>query len=97
MSIYTAPIIKAASQLSDTQVIEAIIKIENIFAERLGNQLASSEAADHRLVRAALYELIEARYPWLDEILNAWAEAENDGRTYTEVIIEALSAENVLV
>lgn len=97
MSIYTAPIIKAASQLSDTQVIDAIIEIDNILYERFSDQLASSEAADHRLVRAALYELIEARYPFLDEILNEWAEAENDGRTYTEVIVSALSAEYVIV
>lgn len=95
MSTYTAPIIAAAQHRSDEQIMDVIYILDrdlNGMTDKTGRT-----AANLRLVRAAMYELIEARYPWLDAILEAWCESDEDDRGYTQVIADALTAENVLV
>ena len=86
----TEKICEAASTSSDDQIMEAISKIE----EEL-ETLKGDAGYAHRTVRAGLYEVLENRYPLLSEILDAWVEA-GDDRTYTEVIVDALSKEYIL-
>ena len=81
---------EAASTLSDDQVMEAIVTIDTEL-----ETLKGDAGYAHRTVRAALYEVLETRYPFLTEILDAWVLAEDD-RTYTEVIADALTKEYVL-
>ena len=81
---------EAASTLSDDQVMEAIVMIDTEL-----ETLKGDAGYAHRTVRAALYEVLETRYPFLNEILDAWVETDDD-RTYTEVIADALTKEYVL-
>ena len=86
----TEKIREAASTLSDDQIIEAIITIDTEL-----ETLKGDAGYAHRTVRAALYAVLERRYPFLSEILDAWVEA-GDDRTYTEVIVDALTKEYIL-
>lgn len=81
---------EAASTLSDDQVMEAIVLIDTEL-----ETLKGDAGYAHRTVRATLYAVLENRYPFLTEILDAWVEADDD-RTYTEVIADALTKEYVL-
>ncbi len=81
---------EAASTLSDDQVMEAIITIDTEL-----ETLKGDKGDAHRTVRAALYDVLENRYPFLTEILDAWITGEDD-RTYTEVVADALTKEYVL-
>ena len=82
---------KAASTLSDDQVMEAIVLIDTEL-----ETLKGDAGYAHRTVRAGLYEVLENRYPFLTEILDACVKADDD-RTYTEVIADALTKEYVLL
>lgn len=82
---------EAASTLSDDQIMEAIVTIETEL-----ETLKGDAGYAHRTVRAALHEVLENRYPFLTEILDAWVEAEDD-RSYTEVIADALTKEYVIL
>ena len=82
------------STMSNEQVADCIIEID----QRLDaiTDKASDDAGTLRTVRAALLTVLETRYPWLDEILDAWVNDDDDDREYAQVVFDALNAEMVL-
>lgn len=90
-------IVAKCSTMSDDQIADCILEINRQHdAMSTADRLMGDEAATLRLVRGAMLSVLEARYPWLDEILETWVEDATDDREYSQVVFDALSAEMIL-
>lgn len=77
----------AASKFDTLQIIDAILHIDQTLntVDRV-----SDEARTLREIRASLYSTLEARFPHVEAVLEAWSMNVEDERTYTEALLEAV-------
>lgn len=88
-----------ASVLSDAEIMDRITEIDSILDAMTYQERATrgGSADEHKVVRATLYRVLDARYPWLDPILETWLNDDNDTRPMLQVYADALIAEYVLL
>ena len=89
-----AAIADRCSTMSDAEVADLIIATDKQL-DAITDK-ASDDAGALRMVRGSLLTVLETRYPWLDEILEAWVMDDADDREYAQVVFDALNAEMVL-
>lgn len=89
-----AAIADRCSTMSAAEVADLIIETDKQL-DAITDK-ASDDTGALRMVRAALLTVLETRYPWLDEILDAWVDNDDDDREYAQVVFDALNAEMVL-
>lgn len=77
----------AASTLGTQQIIDAILHIDQTLdtIDRV-----SEQARTLRQVRASLYGALEALFPHVESVLEAWSMNVEDKRTYTEALLDAV-------
>lgn len=84
-------------------VIERLAEmVSNHTTEQLAEMITEIETLDltegidpnRKLVKFAIYQVIEQRNPAIVPILEAWCDDLNDDRTYTQMVIDALTQLN---
>jgi hypothetical protein len=87
-------IAQAAAPLSDSEIMEAIVRIDEVLAGLSYQELATrgGTAEANKIVRAGLYQVLDDRYPSLDAVLEAWLNNDEDPRSMTQVYADALTA-----
>lgn len=83
-------LVAAVSTRSDQLLADSIRLIDATLASI---DPAGDEARAQRMVRAAIYQTLEARHSHVDAALEAWANLDYgvDNRTYSEVLLGALN------
>ena len=88
-----------ASVLSDAEIMDHIDQmtqtLDGMTYQEQATRGGGAEAL--KIARAALYAVIDGRYPWLDPILEAWLADDDDTRSMFQVYADSLAAEYVLV
>lgn len=88
-----------AAVLSDAEIMDHIAQMtETLDGMTYQEQATRGGGAESlKIARAGLYAVLDARYPWLDPILETWLNDDNDTRPMLQVYADALAAEYVLV
>jgi len=68
---------------------EAAAKIDD-------TDLDDIDRASSRSIHALILEVLEERYSAVDEATMKWADNENDHRSYVEVVVDTMTAENII-